>query len=136
LATVQQLEFIAEAWSQIMECRRVLKWTYAYEYYLGEDQVEKQAFLKLKQDNAEIPLEKLNYHAENQLNMLLDSDGPSENFNKFRSDLTDSTRITRNHYELLVRDLEDGLSNVVGASTSQGAHNEDDASGSSSIHDD
>ena len=32
-----------------MECRRVLKWTYAYEYYLGEDQVEKQAFLKLKQ---------------------------------------------------------------------------------------
>ncbi|WZZ56633.1 hypothetical protein YC2023_056740 [Brassica napus] len=131
LATVQQLEFIAEAWSQIMECRRVLKWTYAYEYYLGEDQVEKQAFLKLKQDNAEIPLEKLNYHAENQLNMLLDSDGPSENFNRFRSDLTDSTRITRNHYELLVRDLEDGLSNVVGASTSQRARNEDDASGSS-----
>ncbi|CAG7909247.1 hypothetical protein BRARA_J00404 [Brassica rapa] len=136
LATVHQLEFVAEAWSQIMECRRVLKWTYAYEYYLGEDQVEKQDFLKLKQDNAEIPLEKLHYHAENQLNMLLDSDGPSENFNKFRSDLTDSTRITRNHYELLLRDLEDGLSNVVGASTSQRAHNEDDASGSSSIHDD
>ncbi|KAF8057203.1 hypothetical protein N665_1263s0001 [Sinapis alba] len=136
LATVQQLEFIAEAWSQIMECRRVLKWSYAYEYYLREDQVEKQAFLKLKQGNAEIPLQKLYNYAENQLNTLLDSDGPSENFNKFRSDLTDWTSITRNHYELLVRDLEDGLSNVVPASTSQEAHNEEDASGSSSIHDD
>ncbi|KAJ4867819.1 putative E3 ubiquitin-protein ligase ARI12 [Raphanus sativus] len=95
LATVQQLQFIAEAWSQIMESRRVLKWSYAYAYYLREDQVEKQAFLKLKQDKAEIPLRKLYNYAEDELNALLDSDGPSENFNKFRSDLSDWTRITR-----------------------------------------
>ncbi|KAJ4914530.1 putative E3 ubiquitin-protein ligase ARI12 [Raphanus sativus] len=113
LATVPQLQFIAEAWSQIMESRRVLKWSYAYAYYLREDQVEKQAFLKLKQDKAEIPLRKLYNYAEDELNALLDSDGPSENFNKFRSDLSDWTRITRNYYELLVRDIEDGLSNVV-----------------------
>ncbi|CAH8309008.1 unnamed protein product [Eruca vesicaria subsp. sativa] len=92
LPTVTQLQFIAEAWSQIMECRRVLKWTYAYEYYLREDEVEKQAFLKLKQGNAETPLQTLYNYAENQLNMLLEANGPSENFTKFGNDLTEATR--------------------------------------------
>ena len=28
-----QLRFIVDAWNQIIECRRMLKWTYAYGYY-------------------------------------------------------------------------------------------------------
>ena len=31
---VSGLMFVIEAWLQIVECRRVLKWTYAYGYYL------------------------------------------------------------------------------------------------------
>ncbi|MCH81848.1 putative E3 ubiquitin-protein ligase ARI8-like, partial [Trifolium medium] len=31
-----QLKFITDAWLQIVECRRVLKWTYAYGYYLPD----------------------------------------------------------------------------------------------------
>ncbi|KAF3434554.1 hypothetical protein FNV43_RR21639 [Rhamnella rubrinervis] len=31
-----QLKFITEAWLQIVECRQILKWTYAYGYYLPE----------------------------------------------------------------------------------------------------
>jgi ariadne-1 len=38
-----QLKFIIEAWSQIIECRRVLKWTYAYGYYL-DDKVKSEFF--------------------------------------------------------------------------------------------
>ncbi|XP_020402231.1 probable E3 ubiquitin-protein ligase ARI8 isoform X1 [Zea mays] len=38
-----QLKFIIEAWSQIIECRRVLKWTYAYGYYL-DDKVKSDFF--------------------------------------------------------------------------------------------
>lgn len=30
----KELEFIIEAWEQIVECRRVLKWTYAYGFFL------------------------------------------------------------------------------------------------------
>ncbi|MFS7967625.1 putative E3 ubiquitin ligase RBR family [Helianthus anomalus] len=29
-----QLKFIIEAWLHIVECMRVIKWTYAYAYYL------------------------------------------------------------------------------------------------------
>lgn len=29
-----QLTFMADAWEQIVECRRMLKWTFAYGYYL------------------------------------------------------------------------------------------------------
>ena len=28
-----QLKFITEAWSQVVDCRRILKWTYAFSYY-------------------------------------------------------------------------------------------------------
>jgi len=31
---------------QIIECRRVLEWTYVYGYYLREDEVGKQNLLK------------------------------------------------------------------------------------------
>lgn len=32
-----QLKFINEAWAQIVECRRILKYTYAFGYYSWED---------------------------------------------------------------------------------------------------
>ncbi|CAH2038805.1 unnamed protein product [Thlaspi arvense] len=130
LATVPQLQFIAEAWYQIMECRRVLKWTYAYGYYLREDEVEKQDFLKHKQVDGEIPLEKLFYYAQHELQKFLDAEGISEDFAQFKFTLTRLTSITRNHYERLVRELEDGLTNVVPASRPQRACSEDHASGS------
>jgi ariadne-1 len=28
-----QLKFISDAWAQVVDCRRILKWTYAYGYY-------------------------------------------------------------------------------------------------------
>ncbi|CAL2228914.1 unnamed protein product [Prunus armeniaca] len=38
-----QLKFITDTW-QIVECRRVLKWTYAYGYYLPEHEHAKKQF--------------------------------------------------------------------------------------------
>ncbi|CAN8311388.1 unnamed protein product [Cochlearia groenlandica] len=127
LATIPQLEFIAEAWSQIMECRRVLKWTYVYGYHLKEDEVEKLDFLKHTQEDAEIPLKELYYYAKYKLESFLDEgDEPTMDFTKFSFKLTTLTSITRNHYERLVRVLEDGLTNVVPALLrSQRADNED-----------
>lgn len=37
---------LGHVYIQIMECRRVLTWTYAYEYYLKEDEVAKLHLLK------------------------------------------------------------------------------------------
>uniref|UniRef100_A0A453CAM4 RBR-type E3 ubiquitin transferase n=1 Tax=Aegilops tauschii subsp. strangulata TaxID=200361 RepID=A0A453CAM4_AEGTS len=44
-----QLKFIIEAWLQIVECRRVLKWTYAYGYYLPEHEHAKRQFFEYLQ---------------------------------------------------------------------------------------
>nr|CAB3484958.1 unnamed protein product [Digitaria exilis] len=48
-----QLKFIIEAWLQIVECRRVLKWTYAYGFYLPEHEHAKRQFFEYLQGEAE-----------------------------------------------------------------------------------
>ncbi|KAI3927436.1 hypothetical protein MKW92_044426 [Papaver armeniacum] len=112
-----QLKFITEAWLQIIECRRVLKWTYAYGYYLPENEHAKRQFFEYLQGEAESGLERLHQCAEKELQTYLNADGPSEGFNDFKTKLAGLTSVTRNYFENLVRALENGLSDV----DSQGA---------------
>ncbi|CAN0859880.1 Probable E3 ubiquitin-protein ligase ARI8 [Linum grandiflorum] len=107
-----QLKFITEAWLQIVECRRVLKWTYAYGYYLPEHEHAKRQFFEYLQGEAESGLERLHQCAEKELQVYLNSDGPSKDFNEFRTKLAGLTSVTRNFFENLVRALENGLSDV------------------------
>ncbi|CAM0904055.1 unnamed protein product [Alopecurus aequalis] len=113
-----QLKFIIEAWLQIVECRRVLKWTYAYGYYLPEHEQAKRQFFEYLQGEAESGLERLHQCAEKELQIFLEADSPSKDFNDFRTKLAGLTSVTRNYFENLVRALETGL-NDVGPSTSQ-----------------
>uniref|UniRef100_A0A453P1J0 RanBP2-type domain-containing protein n=1 Tax=Aegilops tauschii subsp. strangulata TaxID=200361 RepID=A0A453P1J0_AEGTS len=115
-----QLKFIIEAWLQIVECRRVLKWTYAYGYYLPDHEHAKRQFFEYVQGEAESGLERLHQCAEKELQIYLDADCPSKDFNDFRTKLAGLTSVTRNYFENLVRALESGL-NDVGAHTGQGA---------------
>ncbi|KAL8159226.1 hypothetical protein V2J09_000763 [Rumex salicifolius] len=113
-----QLKFIIEAWSQIVECRRVLKWTYAYGYYLPEHEHGKRQFFEYLQGEAEAGLERLHQCAEKELQSYLNSEsGPSKDFNEFRTKLAGLTSVTRNYFENLVRALENGLSDVDSHST-------------------
>ncbi|KAL8487403.1 hypothetical protein ACS0TY_023454 [Phlomoides rotata] len=107
-----QLKFIIEAWQQIVECRRVLKWTYAYGYYLPEQEHAKKQFFEYLQGEAEAGLERLHQCAEKELMNYLNSDGPSKDFNDFRTKLAGLTSVTRNYFENLVGALENGLSDV------------------------
>ncbi|GLT95588.1 hypothetical protein SLE2022_132620 [Rubroshorea leprosula] len=107
-----QLKFITEAWLQIVECRRVLKWTYAYGYYLPEYEHAKRQFFEYLQGEAESGLERLHQCAEKELQVYLNADGPSKDFNEFRTKLAGLTSVTRNYFENLVRALENGLSDV------------------------
>ncbi|XP_076886986.1 putative E3 ubiquitin-protein ligase ARI8 isoform X2 [Bidens hawaiensis] len=107
-----QLKFILEAWSQIVECRRVLKWTYAYGYYLPEQEQAKRQFFEYLQGEAEAGLERLHQCAEKELNTYLNEDGSQEEFNNFRTKLAGLTSVTRNYFENLVRALENGLADV------------------------
>ncbi|KAL1808019.1 hypothetical protein DCAR_0727418 [Daucus carota subsp. sativus] len=107
-----QLKFIIEAWLQIVECRRVLKWTYAYGYYLAEQEHAKRQFFEYLQGEAESGLERLHQCAEKELQLYLNAEGPSKEFNEFRTKLAGLTSVTRNYFENLVRALENGLSDV------------------------
>ncbi|KAK2981539.1 hypothetical protein RJ640_024852 [Escallonia rubra] len=112
-----QLKFIIEAWLQIVECRRVLKWTYAYGYYLHENELAKKQFFEYLQGEAEAGLERLHQCAEKDLQNYLSPDSSSDEFNNFRTKLAGLTSVTRNYFENLVRALENGLIDV----DSQGA---------------
>ncbi|KAI5649050.1 hypothetical protein M9H77_35055 [Catharanthus roseus] len=107
-----QLKFIIEAWLQIVECRRVLKWTYAYGFYLPEHELAKRQFFEYLQGEAESGLERLHQCAEKELQGYLNAEGPSKDFNEFRTKLAGLTSVTKNYFENLVRALENGLSDV------------------------
>ncbi|CAA2957497.1 probable E3 ubiquitin- ligase ARI8 [Olea europaea subsp. europaea] len=107
-----QMKFIIEAWQQIVECRRVLKWTYAYGYYLPEYEPTKKQFFEYMQGEAETGLERLHQCAEKELQTYLNAECPSKDFNDFRTKLAGLTSVTRNYFENLVKALENGLADV------------------------
>ncbi|XP_059281810.1 probable E3 ubiquitin-protein ligase ARI7 [Lycium ferocissimum] len=113
-----QLKFILEAWKQIVECRRVLKWTYAYGFYLPDVEHTKRQFFEYLQGQAEAGLERLHLCAEKELEIYLNvEEGNSKTFDDFRIKLSGLTSVTKNYFENLVRALENGLEDV----DSQGA---------------
>ncbi|MQL94197.1 hypothetical protein Taro_026855 [Colocasia esculenta] len=126
-----QLKFITEAWLQIVECRRVLKWTYAYGFYLPENEYAKRTFFEYLQGEAESGLERLHQCAEKELQVFIDNEGPSKEFNDFRTKLAGLTSVTRNYFENLVQALETGLRDV-GSCNQLPPSNK--ASSSSSLH--
>jgi ariadne-1 len=109
-----ELWFIVVAWQQIVECRRVLKWTYVYGYYLRKvkDEDAKKLLFEFLQGEAEAGLERLHGYAENKVSQFLNADGLSQNFKEFELKLKSLTQVTRKYFEKLVRALENGLSEV------------------------
>ncbi|KAI3955539.1 hypothetical protein MKW98_028484 [Papaver atlanticum] len=116
-----ELGYITDAWQQIIECRRVLKWTYAYGYYLPPSEHVKKQFFECLQGEAESALERLHQCAEKDLRKYLEEDGalyydtfPIKlvDLTVLKSKLVNLTGTTRNYFESLVRALENGLSDV------------------------
>lgn len=106
--------------AQVVECRRVLKWTYAYGFYLPDDDLAKKNFFEYLQGmffqnaifiqmptplgmglifrgsnagEAEVGLERLHQCAEKDIKAHLDGDAPQEaSFTEFRTKLAGLTR--------------------------------------------
>ncbi|GAQ91019.1 hypothetical protein KFL_007140020 [Klebsormidium nitens] len=119
---VSQLKFITEALQQIVECRRVLKWTYAYGYYLPDEDIAKKNFFEYSQGDAEANLERLHQCAEKDLNQFLNDDpaAPTDmTFTEFKTKLAGLTTVTRGYFDSLVRDLETGLKSVDGKAAAE-----------------
>ncbi|KAI3986143.1 hypothetical protein MKX01_027414 [Papaver californicum] len=111
------LAYITDAWGQIIECRRVLKWSYAYGYYLPQSEPAKKHFFDHLQGAAESRLERLHQCAEQELQTYIKKvkvNAPArEDFKlSFRIKLLDLTTFTRNYFKNLIHALENGLSDV------------------------
>ncbi|CAI0465473.1 unnamed protein product [Linum tenue] len=107
-----QLMFLTEAWVQIVECRRVLKWTYAYGYYLPIREAAKKQFFEYLQGQAETCLERLHDCAEKEMKKFVVQGSCMHEYAAFRMKLNELTKMCKTYFENLVRALENGLSDV------------------------
>lgn len=109
-----QLVFVTEAWEQIVQCRSVLKWSYAYGYFILEDGSGKMMLFEHLQGLAERSLERLHHCAEKELVEKYNkaSGRPLPDFDDFRSKMVHLTRVTREFFENLAAALENNLSEV------------------------
>ncbi|RLN34995.1 uncharacterized protein C2845_PM03G06120 [Panicum miliaceum] len=113
-----ELDFLAEAYAQVIEARRVLRWTYAHVYHLdpARDNVE---FCEYLQGEAEGSLERLHHCAEQERNELKEdlavyapaspAGYAAGKFAEFREKLSNLNLVTRNHFSKLVEGFESGM---------------------------
>ncbi|EOA29105.1 hypothetical protein CARUB_v10025372mg, partial [Capsella rubella] len=109
-----EFEFIVEAWHQIIECRRFLKWTYVYGFYLPPREHAKKELFEYLQGDAESSLDRLHHCVETELKQFIhktDADS-TKKFDSFRKKLIDLTSVTKKFFENLVTALENDLADV------------------------
>lgn len=109
-----QLKFVSEAMSQISECRRILKWTYAFGFYTMTDEDAKKRFFEYTQGEAEMHLERLSeaVEGERELQRFFQSPAPAGEFNDFRGRMAGLTAVTRKFFFTLVSVREINAFNV------------------------
>ncbi|KAI3880484.1 hypothetical protein MKX03_001692 [Papaver bracteatum] len=110
--TDMNLQVITDGWLQIINCRRILKWAYAYRYYLPQSERVKAQYFDGSQGETEYWLEMLHQCAEQELQAYLTDENAPENFMCFDIKLTGLTRATRNYFDNLVLAIENDLSEV------------------------
>lgn len=108
---IAELTFLETALDEVIRCRKVLKWTYAYGFYL-EDEKEKNLF-----ENAQEMLEKncdlLHEHLERDFEPFLNEEELDKKpFYNYKSSLVTLYEVTKQFYENLLEGLENGLTNM------------------------
>ncbi|CAJ2679639.1 unnamed protein product [Trifolium pratense] len=100
--------FIKDAWKQIVEGRRILKWADVYGYNLPENENAKIEFFEHIKGMSQVALDKLQHSAETELGKVL-NDGSEKEFCDFRSNLINLTSVTKRYFMNLDKELENGF---------------------------
>ncbi|KAL3649957.1 hypothetical protein CASFOL_006360 [Castilleja foliolosa] len=105
-----QAMVVVDAWEQIAECRRVLKWSYVYGFYRMSGRARwKSDFFEHLQGVAEMALERLHHCAEKEMAEYLSANDACVGFGEFRRKLVRLTSVTKNYFENFIRALENNL---------------------------
>jgi len=118
-ASAKDLGFLTRAYEQVAGCRRVLRWAYAYGYFLDpvRDAAKRGLFDHLQGD-ANRSLERLHGCAEGERKELCATAmgaSPAEIAGRYRSykkKLENLTEVTRRYFENLVKAFETDLAEV------------------------
>jgi ariadne-1 len=94
------VQFLKNAMEQLIQCRRVLKYTYVFGYYLTDGTARKRLF-EHHQENLEKFTEHLSELSEDNFEDLQGQDK--------RSEVINYTRVTERFLKGLLRSIEDGL---------------------------
>ena len=118
-ASAMDLRFLTRAYEQIAGCRRVLRWAYAYGYFLDpERDAAKRGLFDHLQGDANRSLERLHGCAEGERKELCATAmgaSPAEIAGRYRSykkKLENLTEVTRRYFENLVKAFETDLAEV------------------------
>ncbi|OMJ81404.1 hypothetical protein SteCoe_18140 [Stentor coeruleus] len=105
---IGEVEFLKLAVEQVIRCRRVLKWTYVFGYYLAPG-LEKNLFEHL-QEKLEENTDHLHELVEKPLDEFLDLNITDKSkFYHYKSDLTNYFQVTKQFFENLLDGIENGL---------------------------
>ncbi|CAN6225435.1 unnamed protein product [Urochloa humidicola] len=119
-----ELDFLVKAYEQVIEARRVLRWTYAHIYHMDPERNDVE-FCEFLQGLAEGSQERLHRCAEMERKDMTNEIGPyraaipegyaAGKFVEFRMKLTDLDSVARSHFTKLVEryDSSSGMANVV-----------------------
>jgi len=105
---IGEVEFFREALATVIECRRVLKWTYAYGYYVTDP--KEKNLLEFCQENLEKNCEHLHGLIETPMDVYLDENiTDKKDFYQYKSDLINYCHVTKQFYKNLLEAIETGL---------------------------
>jgi ariadne-1 len=105
---IGEVEFLKLAVEQVIRCRRVLKWTYVFGYYLLPG-LEKNLFEHL-QEKLEENTDRLHELVEKPLDEYLDHEKTDKApFYHYKSDLTNYSQVTKEFFDRLIIGIENGL---------------------------
>lgn len=112
----QDVDAVKEATLLMVQCRLVLKWSCAYEYFIAMYQSPKTQYVKHLRGEARKTLLRHKATQEELMNKAL----TSGYFSSFKVELSNSSTITGNYFHEYVKTLESGF--PVGGNPSYGAH--------------
>lgn len=104
---ITEVDFLRAAGEQVIECRRVLQWTYVFGYYLN-DGPEKTLFEYL-QESLEKDTETLHELVESPLDQFLTDEATKSDFFQHRSNVTNYAAVTAKFRQNLLEGVENGL---------------------------
>lgn len=104
---ITEVTFLKKAAVQVIECRKVLQWTYVFGYYLKTGP-EKELF-EFLQENLEKDTETLHELVESPLDKYLSKDATKEVFFNHRSNVTNYAAVTAKFMTNLLDGVENGL---------------------------